>query len=185
MVSDAPTEDAAGGKRPAGEGWFVVNAREAEWIRNEKFGACVTFEGAQAGLRRSPRFTQLGINIQVMWPGQPNGYYHSEEDQEDFLVLSGECLLLIEGEERRLKAWDFVHCPPRTEHVFVGSGNGPCVFVGVGARHADEGLLYPVSVLALRHGAGVTEEATSGKVAYAGTRETKPGPCPAGLLAGT
>jgi uncharacterized cupin superfamily protein len=128
---------------------------------------------------------QLGINIQVMRPGQPNGYYHSEEDEENFLVLSGECLLLIEGEERRLKAWDFVHCPPRTEHVFVGSGDGPCVFVGVGARHADEHLLYPVSALALRHGAGVTEEATTGEVAFAGTPKTKPGPCPAGLLAGT
>jgi uncharacterized cupin superfamily protein len=184
MVPEAPMENAPGGKKPAGEGWFVVNAREAQWIHNEKFGASMTFEGSPR-LGEPARFTQLGINIQVMWPGQPNGYYHSEEDQEDFLVLSGECLLLIQGEERRLKAWDFVHCPPRTEHVFVGSGDGPCVFVGVGARHADGGLLYPVSMLALRHGAGMTEEATSGEVAYAGTPETKPGPCPAGLLAGT
>ena len=89
-------EEAAGWKRPAGEGWFVVNAREAAWIHNEKFGAGVTFEG-------SPEFTQVGINIQVMWPGQPNGYYHGEGAQEDFLVLRGACLLLVEGEERRLK----------------------------------------------------------------------------------
>lgn len=169
-------EDAPGGKRPAGEGWFVVNARDAQWVHNEKFGAGVTFEG-------TPGFTQYGINVQVMWPGQPNCYYHGEEGQEDFLVLSGECLLLIEGEERRLKAWDFVHCPPWTEHVFVGSGDGPCVFLGVGARNAGEGLVYPVSELALRHGAGVAEKATSGKVAYADTPKTTPGPHPEGLLA--
>lgn len=176
MVPEAPMEEAPGGKKPAGEGWFVVNAREAQWIHNEKFGAGVTFEG-------NPHFTQVGINIQVMWPGQPNGYYHAEEGQEDFLVLSGECLLLVEGEERRLRAWDFVHCPPRTEHIFVGSGDGPCVFLGVGARVADEGLVYPVSELALRHGAGVSEEATSADVAYAGVPETTPGPYPEGLLA--
>ena len=176
MVPEAPMEQAAGGKKPAGEGWFVVNAREAQWIHNEKFGAGVTFEG-------TPHFPQYGINIQVMWPGQPNAYYHAEEGQEDFLVLSGECLLLVEGEERRLRAWDFVHCPPWTEHIFVGSGDGPCVFVGVGARNAGKGLVYPVSDLALRHGAGVTEEATSGETAYADAPETAPGPCPEGVLA--
>jgi uncharacterized cupin superfamily protein len=121
----------------------------------------------------------------VLWRGQPNGYYHSDAAQEDFLVLSGECLLLIEGEERRLRAWDFVHCPPRTAHVFVGVGDAPCVFVAVGARHADEDLVYPVSDLALRHGAGVTETATSGAVAFAGTAETTPGPYPEGVLADT
>jgi uncharacterized cupin superfamily protein len=183
MVPEAPMENAPGGKTPAGEGWFVVNAREAQWIHNEKFGASVTFEGSPH-LGEPTWFTQLGINIQVLLPGQPNGYYHSEDDQEDFLVLSGECLLLIEGEERRLKAWDFVHCPPRTEHVFVGSGNEPCVFVGVGGRHDDERLLYPVFALGLAHGASVTQETTSSEVAFAGTPETKPGPCPAGLLVG-
>jgi len=184
MVPEAPMENASGGKRPAGEGWFVVNACEAQWIHNERFGANLTFEGS-AKLGYARWFTQLGINLQALWPGQPNGYYHSEESQEDFLVLSGECLLLIEGEERRLKAWDFVHCPPGTEHVFVGIGDGPCVFLGVGARQGNEGLRYPVSELALRHGASVTEEATSGEVAFADMPETKPGPCPAGLLVDT
>jgi uncharacterized cupin superfamily protein len=176
MAPEARMEEAPGGKRPDGEGWFVVNAREAEWLHNERFGAGVTFEGR-------PEFTQCGINIQVLWPGQPNGYYHAEKGQEDFLVLRGECLLLIEGEERRLAAWDFVHCPPGTEHIFVGSGDGPCVFVGVGARHQGHGIVYPVSELALRHGAGVTEQATTGEAAYAGVPETRPGPYPDGLLA--
>lgn len=176
MVPEAPMEQAEGGKRPAGEGWFVVSARDAEWIHNEKFGAGVTFEGTQ-------EFGHYGINIQVMWPGQPNCYYHAEEGQEDFLVLSGECLVLIEGEERRLRPWDFVHCPPWTEHVFVGVGDGPCAILGVGARNAGEGLVYPVSDLALRHGAGVTEEATTGKVAYAGAPETTRAPYTEGLPA--
>ena len=167
-------DDATGGKKPAGEGWFIVNARDAEWIHNEKFGAGVTFEG-------TPEFAHYGINIQVMWPGQPNCYYHAEEGQEDFLVLSGECLVLIEGEERRLRPWDLVHCPPFTEHVFVGAGDGPCAILGVGARNAGEGLVYPVSDLALRHGAGVTEEATTGEVAYAGTPESTRAPYSDGL----
>jgi uncharacterized cupin superfamily protein len=174
MVPEAPMEDGPGGKKAAGEGWFVVNAREAEWIHNEKFGAGVTFEGTSG-------FEHYGINIQVMWPGQPNCYYHAEEGQEDFLVLSGECILLVEGQERPLKAWDFVHCPPWTEHVFVGSGDGPCAIVGVGARNAGEGLRYPVSDVALRHSAGVKEEATSGKVAYAGVPESTHGPYGEGL----
>jgi len=174
MVPEAPMEQTEAGRRPAGEGWFVVNARDAEWFDNEKFGKGVTFEG-------SPHFTHYGINVQVLWPGQPNGYYHSEEGQEDFLVLSGECLVLIEGEERRLVAWDFVHCPPWTEHIFVGGGDGPCAILCVGARNAGDGLRYQVSELALSHEAGVAEEVTSGKAAYAGTPKTSKGPYTEGL----
>jgi uncharacterized cupin superfamily protein len=175
MVPEARVVDGPNGKVPEGDGWFVLNARESEWITSDDFGAGMVFPNEES-------FRHYGINIQVMWPGQPNCYYHAEEGQEDFLILSGECLLLIEGEERPLKAWDFVHCPPFTEHVFVGAGDGPCVFVGVGARNAGEGLVYPVSELALRHGAGVKEEATEGKVAYAGTAETVRGPYQEGFL---
>ena len=163
MVPEAPMKDGPDGKKPDGEGWYVLNAREAEWIHNEKFGAGVTFEG-------EPGFPHYGINIQVMWPGQPNCYYHAEEGQEDFLVVSGECILLVEGEERPLKAWDFVHCPRWTEHVFVGAGNGPCAILAVGSR-TDGGVVYPVSDVALKHRAGVEEESTSGTEAYAGLPE--------------
>src|SRR5919204_4483255 len=160
MVAEAPMEDGPGGRKPAGEGWFVLNARDAEWIHNEKFGAGVTFEG-------EPNFAHYGMNIQVMWPGQPNCYYHAEEGQEDFLVLSGECLVLIEGEERRLKAWDFVHCPPWTEHVFVGAGDGPCAIVGVGARENHPGVRYTVSEVARKYDACAPYETTSNAEAYA------------------
>jgi len=177
MVPEAPMEQQPGGLKPSGDGWFVVNALEAEWIHNEKFGAGVTFEGASD-------FPHYGINIQVMWPGQPNGYYHSEVGQEDFLILSGECLLLIEGEERHLRAWDFVHCPPGTDHIFVGIGDEPCAFLGVGARNAGEGITYPRSELALEHGAGAAETTTNPREAYAGSPKTETGPYRGGLPTG-
>jgi len=163
MVPEAPMEDGPDGKKPAGEGWFVVNAREGVWIHNEKFGAGVTFEG-------TPDFPHCGINIQVMWPGQPNCYYHAEEGQEDFLILSGECLLLVEGEERPLRQWDFVHCPPEVSHTIVGAGSGPAAIVAVGARahqtREDWGA-YPYSDVAVRHNAGAERETDDPKEAYA------------------
>jgi uncharacterized cupin superfamily protein len=141
--------------------WFTVNVRDARWRTHETFGSSCRFETPDAP------FPQLGINIRVLQPGQPNCLYHSESLQEDFLVLHGECLLLVEGEERRLGPWDFVHCLPGTEHVFVGAGNGPCVILMVGARDPDERLLYPVSELAARHGASAEAETTSPEEAYA------------------
>ena len=135
------------GRRSASEGWFVVNAKEGRWFDGD-FGAYTRFEGPDA------RFTQLGVNIGVLAPGQPACMYHGENEQEDFLVLSGECLLLVEGEERQLKAWDFVHCPAWTEHVFVGAGDGPCAILAMGSRTGGD-VIYPESELAQRHRAGV------------------------------
>ena len=127
------------------------------------------------GRRRA--FAQVGYTLAVLQPGQPNGLYHREDNQEDFLVLSGECLLLVEGEERRLQAWDFVHCPPGTEHIFVGAGDGPCVIFMAGARRGwpNKGIVYPRSELALRHGAGVETE-TEPAEAYAPFPKWQPGP---------
>ncbi len=65
--------------------------------------------------------------------------YHWEADQEDFLVVSGEALLIVEGEERPLRQWDFVHCPPGTKHTILGAGDGPCIVVAVGAREHQDG----------------------------------------------
>ena len=101
-------------------GWFVVNASDARWLDNDAFGAYTRFEGEGA------RFEQVGINISVLQPGQPMALYHGEEDQEDFLVLSGTAVLVVEGQERPLEQWDFVHCPPWTEHVIVGAGERQC-----------------------------------------------------------
>ena len=164
MVQEANLVRTENGLEPEGEGWYVVNAREARWYENDEFGSWVNFEG-------DVRFAQVGFNIAVLAPGQPACMYHGEEDQEAFLVLAGEGLLLVEGEERTLRQWDFFHCPPSTEHVIVGAGDGPCVFVAVGARTPGSKVVYPRTDVALRHGAGVEEETDSGAVAYAHVSE--------------
>ena len=158
MVPEAPLERTEAGLAPVGEGWFVLNAREASWLDGD-FGAYTRFEGAA-------RFPEIGLNIGVLAPGQPACMYHGEDVQENFLVLSGECLLLIEGEERPLKAWDFVHCPAWTEHVFVGAGDEPCAILAVGGRGGDA-VIYPASELAQRHGAGVQQTTSEPDEAYA------------------
>ena len=156
MVPEAPLEKTEAGLVPDGEGWFVVNAREAQWFDGH-FGAYTRFEG-------EARFPQLGINIGVLAPGQPACFYHGENEQENFLVLSGECLLLIEGQQRKFKPWDFVHCPAWTEHVFVGAGEEPCAILAVGSRTGGD-VIYPASELAQGHGAGVAEETREPKEA--------------------
>jgi uncharacterized cupin superfamily protein len=166
MVDEARLGDSEHGKVPEGEGWFVVNARQARWLDDGEMGVYTRFEG-------EARFPQVGINLAVLEPGQPNCMYHREDEQEDFLVLSGECLLLIEGEERRLRAWDFVHCPAWTEHVFVGAGDGPCAILMIGTRNTDD-VVYPLNELALQHGAGVERETKSAQEAYARFETGKP-----------
>jgi uncharacterized cupin superfamily protein len=162
VVSEAPLERTEYGLAPAGEGWFVLNAREARWVRDER-SACSEFEG-------ETEFEQIGVFLRVLSPGGTMGMYHWEADQEDFLVLSGEALLIVEGEERPLRAWDFFHCPPGTEHIVVGAGDGPCVVLAVGSREHQRGEnwgAYTVDETALRHRAGVDEETTDRAEAYA------------------
>jgi uncharacterized cupin superfamily protein len=177
MVPEAPLEpNDAGGLYPAGEGWFVVNVRDAQWFDATPLGLYTPFEGEHA------RFAQVGVNIGVLRPGEPSCMYHAEDAQEDFLVLAGECLLVIEGQERRLQQWDFVHCPPLTRHVFVGAGEEPCVLLGMGARRKGRSLVYPVDGAALAHGAGVERETALPEEAYARFPEPSPTPCPEELL---
>lgn len=146
-MDEARLEPVGAGLAPASEGWFVVNARDAAWVANDAFGARCVFEASARvvhGSEVEPRpFPQVGVNLDVIMPGQPSGLYHSETAQEDFLVLAGECVLRIEGEERPLRAWDFVHCPPGAAHCFVGAGAGPCVIFMVGARLPGKGIYYP------------------------------------------
>jgi uncharacterized cupin superfamily protein len=171
MVEEARLEETDFGLEPATDGWFVVNIRDAAWVTNDALGAVCIFEGDNAA------FPDVGYSLAVLRPGQPSGLYHREANQEDFLVLAGECLLLVEGEERRLKAWDFVHCPPDTEHIFVATGDGPCVIFMAGARVGwpEKGIVYPRSDLALRHGAGVETETSSPPEAYAPFPTWQPG----------
>jgi uncharacterized cupin superfamily protein len=140
---------------------FVRNVADAPAFDHPVSGIRILFESPDAV------FPQIGVNIQVLQPGQPNAKYHSEAAQEDFLVLGGECLLIVEGEERQLRAWDLVHCPPGTTHAFVGAGDGPCVILMVGARTDEGTILYPRDETALEHGAGVEEDTEHPRVAYA------------------
>jgi uncharacterized cupin superfamily protein len=163
MVPEAPLERSEHGLVRAGDGWFVLNAREARWHELGGRGFALWFEGPTD-------FPQLGINLYVLGPGEPIGMYHWEPDQEDFLVLSGEALLIVEGEERPLRSWDFVHCPAGTNHIIVGAGDVPSIVLGVGAREhgRTEGWgSYTVDDTALRHGAGVEQETTDAEEAYA------------------
>ena len=153
---------------PKGEGWFVLNARAAQWWERPGRGFLCEFEGA--GFEGATDFHQLGVNLTRLMPGEPMSMYHWEADQEDFLVLAGEAVLVVEGEERPLRAWDFVHCPPGTEHTIVGAGAGPCLVLAVGARGRSTGPdwgAYTVDEAALRHGAGVEQETTVPDEAYA------------------
>jgi uncharacterized cupin superfamily protein len=178
MVPESRLESTEHGLVPEGEGWFVLNAREARWYHGEGRGAVCVFEG-------EPRFPQLGINLNVLGPGEPMAMYHWEADQEDFLVLAGEALLIVEGEERPLRRWDFVHCPAGTRHVIVGAGEAPCLVLAVGARDRSTGPDwggYPVDEAALRHGAGVERETTEPEQAYAGFTRREPTGCREGWL---
>jgi uncharacterized cupin superfamily protein len=163
MVPEAPLEQSEHGLVPKGEGWFVVNARDVVWYDRGPRGRVMGFDS-------DPEFPQVGVNIFVLDPGSPMSMYHWEADQEDFLVLDGEALLIAEGEERPLRKWDFVHCPAGMNHVIVGAGEGPCVVVGIGARQHQDGDGwggYTVDEAAARRNASAEQETTDPHEAYA------------------
>ncbi len=165
---------------PQGDGWFVVSVRDAAWMVNDAFGARCAFEAAVPLVRDRPdleprQFPELGFKLAVLEPGKPSTLYHAESQQEDFLVLAGECLAIVEGEERALRAWDFVHCPAGTAHTFVGAGDGPCVLVMTGARRDEGTILYRESGVALRYRAGVETETDSPREAYDPYPHWRPG----------
>jgi uncharacterized cupin superfamily protein len=169
-VPEAQLESTESGLVAQDEGWYVVNTRETRWYHAEGRSAFCDFEGDQ-------NWRQLGFGVYVLEPGQFMSMYHWEADQEDFLVVAGEALLIIEGEERPLRQWDFVHCPPNTKHNIVGAGSGPCAVIAVGARQHQDGPGwggYTVDEAALRHGAGVEQETTKAEEAYAPFTKRQP-----------
>ena len=147
-------------------GWFVKNVRDAAWSQSEAFGMMCGFESED-------RFPQVGIHIYVLEPGKPNCRYHREEAQEDFLVLGGRCKLLVNGEERPLETWDFVHCPAGVSHVFVGDGDGPSALLAIGHRPENRWAqtFYPANELAGRYNAETPEPSEDPRVAYSDIRE--------------
>jgi uncharacterized cupin superfamily protein len=157
---------------PQTAGWFVVNARDARWMHNDMRSVC------KYGGEGEAHFDDLGIGLYWIQPGRPMSMYHHEAGQEDFLVLRGECLLIVEGQERELRAWDLFHCPPRTPHTIVGAGDEPALILAVGARRERGSVRYPVDAVAVRHGAGVEVDTASPAQAYARFSEPRPGPAP-------
>lgn len=173
-VGGAGMERTAEGLRPVGEGWFVVNVAELAARRNERLGITCSPEPDDA------RFPEFGFNLRVLELGQFNARYHRENDQEAFLVLRGECVLIVEGEERRLRSGDFFHSPPLTGHAFVGAGDAPCTIAMVGGRTRQwcKGEGFPVDASAGRYNASVPEPTTSPKIAYTDIPESEPARLP-------
>jgi uncharacterized cupin superfamily protein len=174
-MREARLVDTPEGKRIEGEGWFVVNAAELAWATIPDGGTWCMFQPEDG----PPQ--QFGIGIHVLGPGEKPGYYHWESDQEGFLVLSGACLAIVEGEERRLRRWDYLHCPPGTAHITIGTGEEPCAILMVGARTPGHMIRYLPEPLAAAHGAAIAEASSSAQEAYAqwpGPREVSRVPAP-------
>jgi len=170
-LSEAKLEDGV----PIAAGWFVVNARAARWLHNEMRSVC------RFGGQGEAHFDDLGVGLYWLEPGKPMALYHHEAGQEDFLVLRGSCTLIVEGVRRPLAQWDFVHCPPRTAHTIVAAGNDPALVFAVGARKEKGSASYPVHEAAIRHRAGVPDEATTPDETYGRFGEPRPGPAPDGF----
>jgi mannose-6-phosphate isomerase-like protein (cupin superfamily) len=183
MVPEARLDRTEAGLVPASEGWFVMNAREARWFDQPGRGHNLPLTGFDA-YEAETFFPMLGMAIRVMRPGEPSGTYHWETEQEDFLVLSGEGVLIVEGQERRLRQWDFVHCPPGTRHAFAGAGDGPCVLLCASSRQfqaSGEWGAYCPDPAAERYNAASPEETSDGAVAYARFPPPSSEPYPGGL----
>lgn len=170
MVPEATLEESeGGGLAPTSAGWFVLNARDARWFEKPGQGHSLPLTGDDA-YEAETFFPMLGMAIRVVAPGEPTGTYHWETEQEGFLVLSGEGLLIVEGQERPLKQWDFVHCPPGTRHAFVGAGDGPCVLLCASSRQFQKDGpwgFYCADEAAARYNASSPEDTQDAGVAYA------------------
>jgi uncharacterized cupin superfamily protein len=163
-MDEATLTDTETGKVVDGDGWFIVNFAEASWEALPDNGTWLNLGSPEAP------FAQFGIGPHVLMPGEANGMYHGESDQEGFLVLAGECIAVVEGTERHMRQWDYLHCPPWTEHITIGAGDGPCVILMIGSRSPDQKTQYAVDPVAARHGASVTTATDSAAEAYADRR---------------
>jgi uncharacterized cupin superfamily protein len=168
-VPEARLRQAEGGLAPDGVGWFVVNVADAHATHSDRFGSSARFEH-----RPDVEFPEFGINVRVLQPGQPASLYHRENAQEVFLVLSGECVAIVEEEERPLRKGDLLYMPAGTAHVLVGAGDGPSAVLMAGSRKDPEELLYPVSAAAARYDASAERETPSEHEAYGETRSPRP-----------
>ena len=160
MRPEAKIEDTETGRVPVDDGWYILNLSEIEWGTVPGGGAWCGFGSPNAPSDR------IGIGVHVLWPGDAPGFYHEESELEGFLVLSGECIAIVEGQERRMGPWDYLHSPPGTRHITVGAGDGPCAILMYGTRSPNAKILYPVEPAAAKHGHSVETETDSPREAY-------------------
>jgi oxalate decarboxylase/phosphoglucose isomerase-like protein (cupin superfamily) len=168
MIEEAKLEDRGNGLVPASEGWFVMNARDARWFDLPGGRHSLPLTGVDE-YEAETFFPMLGMALRVLHPGTPMCAYHWETEAEDFLVLAGTPLLIVEGQERMLKQWDFVHCPPGANHVFVGAGDGPAVVLAASSRQFQKDGpwgYYTADPVAAKYGASPPETTQDGSVAY-------------------
>ena len=186
MVREAELKQTEAGLVPASDGWFVLNARDARWFDQPGRGFNLPLTGVDE-YEAETYFPMLGMSIRVIEPGEPSTTYHWETEQEDFLVLHGEAVLIVEGQERRVRQWDFVHCPPETKHAFAGAGDGPCVLLCMSSREFQKDGpwgWYCADETAARHNASSPEDTQDGSVAYERFAPSRPLPYRDGLLPG-
>jgi uncharacterized cupin superfamily protein len=171
-MHEAEIEQTEHGLVPADDGWWVLNVADMAWATIPGNGTWCVFESPAA------RSRTLGIGVHVLPPGETPGFYHLEDQQEGFLVLSGECVAIVEGQERRMGPWDYLHCPPGTAHITIGAGDGPCAILMVGTRAPDDKVRYLPEPAAARYGAAVETETDSPREAYANRPPIVPTPSP-------
>ena len=151
-MHEAEIETTPEGKVPADDGWYVLNLGEMAWETVPPYGAWLGFDA--------------GIHVHVLQPGESNGYYHAEDAQEGFLVLSGECIAVIENEERRLRRWDYFRSPPGTAHITIGAGDEPCAILMFGAPDPQRKVSWIANETAAKYGASVERTTSVGTEVY-------------------
>ena len=156
-MQEAQFETTPEGQVPADDGWFIRNLGELAWETVPGFGVW--------------RDLGVGLHIHVLQPGEAGGYYHAEEATEGFVVLSGECVAIVEGQERRMRRWDFLHSPPGTAHITVGAGDEPCAILMFGSPDPSRKVEWIANETAARHGASVAKTTGQAREAYGDAAE--------------
>jgi quercetin dioxygenase-like cupin family protein len=160
-MDEARIENTPEGQMPARDGWFILNLGEMAWEGAAGFGVWCDFDDPETDPSQ-----RVGVHVHVLQPGEANGYYHAEEAQEGFLVLSGECIAVVEGEERRMRQWDYLHSPPGTEHITVGAGDEPCAILMFGSPDPRRKVSWIANETAAKHGASVERTTSRDTEAY-------------------
>jgi uncharacterized cupin superfamily protein len=161
-VREAEIEETAEGRVARGDGWFILNLGQMAWQTVPGFGSWCSFDAPN----KNADEPGIGVHVHVLMPGEPNGYYHAEAAQEGFVVLSGECVAVVEGQERVMRQWDYLHSPPGTAHITVGAGTGPCAILMFGSPDSSRKVEWIADTVAAKHGASVSRTTGRASEAY-------------------